>query len=243
MKDCLSDKEKKLILLGEMFENIIHQLKQPLNAINIEATGIKFQNEIDLIENDELDKSLDNIINSVSFLSNTIDDFRNFIKEEKTKYNFNIIDTINNIEKILTPLFKSSGVEIIKNIKNDNITINGYSGELSQVIINILNNARDQLKKQISLEKKLVFIEAEKFDGKIIIKIYDNGGGIPNNILPNIFEYKFSTKGDEGTGLGLYMSKQIIEKDFNGTIKAKNIEFEYEGVKYTGAEFEIVISK
>jgi len=243
MKDCLSDKEKKLILLGEMFENIIHQLKQPLNAINIEATGIKFQNEIGMLEEDELNNAIDNIINSVNFLSDTIDDFRNFIKENKIKHNFDLIKTINNIEKILTPLFRSSGVKIIKNIKNDNITLNGYNGELSQVIINILNNARDQLKKQILLEKKLVFIEIKEINDKIIIKIYDNGGGIPNNILPNIFEYKFSTKEDEGTGLGLYMSKQIIEKDFNGNIEAKNIEFEYEGVKYTGAEFEIVISK
>jgi len=243
MKDCLSDKEKKLILLGEMFENIIHQLKQPLNAINIEATGIKFQNEIGMLDEKELDEALDNIINTINFLSNTIDDFRNFVKEEKGKHTFDLINTINNIEKILSPLFKASGIRLIKQIKDKEILINGFNSELSQVLLNILNNARDQLKKQKNLDEKLVFLDIEKKDKEVIIKIYDNGGGIEEEILPKIFEYKFTTKGNEGTGLGLYMSKQIMEKYFNGDIKAKNIKFEYEGIEYRGAEFEIVISK
>ena len=243
MKDCLSDKEKKLILLGEMFENIIHQLKQPLNAINIEASGVKFQNEMGIVDGKELDTSMQNIIDATEFLSNTIDDFRNFIKEDKLKSKFNIIDVINNIEKILSPLFKSSGIEIIKDIKEDDIIINGYSGELAQVIINILNNAREQLKHQKSLEEKLVFIKVTQNGANILIEIYDNGGGIAENILPHIFEYKYSTKGDEGTGLGLYMSKSIIKKDFDGDIEASNITFEYKNNEYNGAKFDIVIHK
>ncbi|MCK5294294.1 MAG: HAMP domain-containing histidine kinase, partial [Arcobacteraceae bacterium] len=145
-KDIKIDSQKeKLTLLGEMFENIIHQFKQPLNAITTEATGIKFQHEMDMITDEILYESLDNIISRARYLSDTIDDFRNFLQEDKEKIIFKIAKNIQKIEFIINPILKAKGIEVYKTFQDDDIECNGYDREFSQVIINILNNSQDAI--------------------------------------------------------------------------------------------------
>jgi len=142
------------------------------------------------------------------------------------------------VEKALQLIFskfKNQNIDIIKDFED--ISFEGYDNELIQVFINILNNAKDELTTKTN-QKKLISISIKQVRRNQLISFQDNGGGIPKETLPNIFKSHFTTKEDHGTGIGLYMSKMIIE-NMNGTIDATNEEFEFEGVKYSGARFTI----
>ena len=140
---------------------------------------------------------------------------------------------------LLSAQFNSQNIEIIKNIED--VEINSYENELIQALINILNNARDELKNK-DLAHKLIFISASKNDNEVIIKIKDNAGGIAKENLNKIFEPYFTTKHkSQGTGIGLYMTEEIIVRHLKGSIEIRNDEFTYENSSYTGAEFTIKI--
>ncbi|MEA3290121.1 MAG: HAMP domain-containing sensor histidine kinase [Campylobacterota bacterium] len=231
--------QSKLASMGEMIGNIAHQWRQPLSAITSTASSIKIQLELGIISNDEIDLTLSNIIEKANFLSNTIDDFRNFFQTKKEKADFNIIDIMKNVENIIYATYQNNHISLVQNIPNDNIIYKGLSGELSQVILNIFNNAKDVLvEKNISekIVKVSIFIENDEVN----IKISDNGGGIPKKIIDKIFEPYFTTKHQsQGTGIGLYMSREIIKNHFNGKIYAINEEFEIYDKKHFGAAFII----
>jgi len=235
--------EEKLIMLGGMFENIIHQFKQPLNAINAEATGLKFQKEMGMMDDETFEESLNNIINRTIYLADTIDDFRDFLKEDKIKFIFKIAENLRQIESIIEPLLKAKGIKIYKNFTNIDVECNGYGREFAQVIINILNNAKDAILLS-ELDEKVIKVDVIDEGENIKIDICDNAGGIPEDILPRIFNPHFTTKEDVGgTGIGLTMSKNIIEEHFKGSLYAKNIQFELNERSYYGACFTIVIPK
>lgn len=239
----LTTQEDKLLMMGGMFENIIHQFKQPLNAINTEATGLKFQKELGMLSDEEFEESLNGIIKSTNYLAQTIDDFRNFLKEDKIKEFFHIEKNIELIESIIKPILKSKGIEIIKNFKSKNLEIEGYPREFAQVIINILNNAKDAILLNDNYDK-IILIEVEEIDSHLEINIFDNGGGIPEDTLPHIFDSHFTTKeSNGGTGIGLHMSKIIINEHFKGSLKATNATFSLHEKKYYGACFTINVPK
>jgi signal transduction histidine kinase len=239
-----STQEEKLLMMGGMFENIIHQFKQPLNAINTEATGLKFQKEMGMLSDKEFEESLNGIIKSTEYLSNTIDDFRNFLREDKKLEYFHLDKNIELIESIIKPILKAKGIEIIKDFKTSNLELYGYPREFAQVIINILNNAKDAILLNESYDK-IIYIEVEELDDSLCIKIHDNGGGIPDDVLPKIFDSHFTTKEEiGGTGIGLHMSKIIINDHFKGNLKATNATFTLqEKEQQYGACFEITVPK
>lgn len=235
--------EEKLIMLGGMFENIIHQFKQPLNAINAEATGLKFQKEIGVMDDETFEQSLDNIINRTLYLAETIDDFRDFLKEDKVKFIFKISDNLKQIESIIEPLLKAKGIKIFATFTNKDVECYGYGREFAQVIINILNNAKDAILMN-DVEEKVIKVDVIDEGKNIKIDIYDNAGGISEDILPRIFNPHFTTKEENGgTGIGLTMSKNIIEEHFKGSLLAKNTQFELNEKSYYGACFTIIIPK
>lgn len=239
----LSNQESKLLMMGGMFENIIHQFKQPLNAINTEATGLKFQKEIGLLDDETFEDSLNNIISSTHYLSDTIDDFRDFLKEDKIKEYFHLSKSIEQIESIITPLLKAKGIVVIKNFEEENIQINGYPREFAQVLINILNNAKDAILLNDTFDK-MIDIKVSQNETDAIVTITDNGGGIPEDILPHIFESHFTTKEDSGgTGIGLCISNTIIKEHFNGKIEVQNTKIIYKEKEYNGALFIISVPK
>ena len=183
---------------------------------------------------------MSNINNSVQYLSQTIDDFRNFFKPDKTKINFNISDVIENTIKLMDSQLRSSNIELIKNI-ND-IEIYGYYNELLQVLINIFKNAKDELIKLEENAKRFIFIDVYSDKSNLIIKIRDNDTGIPSDIIDKIFDAYFTTKEEnEGTGIGLHMCRQIIN-GMNGKITVSNVEYEYENEYNKGAECKIELS-
>ena len=231
--------QAKMAAMGEMIGHIAHQWRQPLSSISTSATGMKLQKEMDILEDDFLIQGLKQINKSVQYLSTTIDDFRNFYQPNKNKSEFYILDTVDKVINLIHSQFISKGIKIIKS--GENIKINSYENELIQVIINLLNNARDELIKKDSTCEKLIFINISKNKKYIILEIKDNAGGIPQEIKDKIFDAYFTTKEqEEGTGIGLYMSSQIIE-NMDGKIEVSNRDYEYEGQNYTGALFKIFI--
>ena len=231
--------QSKMASMGEMIENIAHQWRQPLSIISTSATGLKFKNELNVLQEGDIETTMENINTSVQHLSQTIDDFRNFFKGNKIKNKFILTDTFEKTFKLVKAQFKNAKIIIVENIE-ERILV-GLENELIQVFMNILNNARDEL---ITKEEqpRLILIDSFFHDNKVTIIIKDNAGGIPLDILEEIFESHFTTKqNNNGTGIGLYMSKMIIEENMSGTIEANNIEFTYEDRSYQWAEFKICL--
>ncbi len=240
-KNNIMAQQAKLAAMGEMIVNIAHQWKQPLSLITTTASGIQINNELGQLDKKQLDYYADEIMNSANYLSNTIDDFSDFFKPNKSKEVFKIINCFEKTFKLLNTQLINNNVTLIKNISD--IEIYGFENELIQVLINILNNAKDEFARN-KQKRNLVFVNVFLTDNKINISIKDNAGGIKENSVNRIFEPYFTTKHQsQGTGIGLYMSEVIIEKHMQGKLNVRNVEYKYENEVYTGAEFNIIINK
>ena len=233
--------QSKMASMGEMLTNIAHQWRQPLSMISTAATGVTMQKTYNILTDDILLKSMDDINESVQFLSNTIEDFRDYFKPNKDKVTFNVESVIDKSLKLIASDFKNSNIEVIKNIEE--IELYGLPRELIQVVMNILKNGKDILQEN-DIKDKVIKINIFEDDVNAFISIHDNGGGIPDNIISKIFEPYFTTKHQaQGTGIGLYMSYEIITKHMNGNIEVVNESIKYKENEYIGANFKITIPK
>ena len=232
--------QSKMAAMGEMLGNIAHQWRQPLSVISTASTGAKIQKEMDCLTDKELDSSLTAINKSAQYLSTTIDDFRNFLNPRNSKESeFDISDTISKTFDLISAQFTSKEIEIIQNIEEYKLI--SIENELIQVLINILNNARDALITKKN-QRRLIFINTYKKDDISYIEILDNAGGIEESIIDRIFEPYFTTKHQsQGTGIGLYMSEEIVCKHLNARLSVCNKIYTYESVEYNGAKFTIKI--
>ena len=231
---------EKLKSMGEMIGNIAHQWRQPLSVISTASTGMKIKKEFGVLKDEDILTNCDAINDNAQYLSQTIDDFRNFIKGDRNRTVFNLQNTINNFLHLVEGIIKTNYINIILDLQED-LKIDGYENELLQCLVNIFNNAKDVLTEK-ELKNKFIFITTLQKKDKIIIKIKDNAGGIPNSVLPKIFDPYFTTKHkSNGTGLGLHMSYKIIVEGMGGTIEAHNVKYKYENIDYTGAEFIITL--
>ncbi len=239
-KDAILYQQAKMASMGEMIGNIAHQWRQPLSVISTTVTGMSFKMEYGAkVEEEELLESFERVNDTVQFLSKTIDDFQDYLKPQKTDELFNIKDVITKNLEMFGKTFSNNDIKIVLDIHN--VFVNNSKNELLQVTINILNNAKDALKEFVA-ENKLLFISVYQEGDLGIISIKDNAGGVSNEVLPKIFDAYFTTKHkSQGTGLGLYMSYQIITNRFGGVIDVMNKEYEYQGEHYTGANFKIII--
>ncbi len=232
--------QSKLTSLGEMIGNIAHQWRQPLSAISTMASGLSFN--IEYQKYDEVDalKTLNNIVRTTQHLSQTIDDFREFYNIDKEEKNFELSKDIESaLDMIEASLFQNH-ITLITSFE-ENIFILGYENEFKQAILNIIQNAKEALIQNIeSGMERLIFIDLKKNKEDILITIKDNAGGVDEDILDKIFNQSFTTKEDfGGTGIGLYMTKQIIEEHMHGILEVSNEYFTYEEVSYKGAVFSI----
>ena len=236
LQDQLLIQQSKLASMGEMIANIAHQWRQPLSIISTSATGIKMQKEMGILDDISEIKSLEIINENAQYLSNTIDDFRDFFKKSKTKNSVNLNNLIDKTLKLILTRLKNKNITIINN--STDIKFETYESEMIQVFMNIINNSVDAFENKTY--NKYLFLEAYESNDNIFIKIKDNAGGIEENIINRIFEPYFTTKDSkQGTGIGLYMCNEIIVKHLNGKIFATNESFEYEGNKYKGSQFTI----
>lgn len=225
-KDVLLQQQTRLAAIGEMMSNIAHQWRQPLSAITTAISGLKVKKDYGLLVNEDIDEANESILHSSSFLSNTIDNFRNFFRKDVHKKQFFVIDAIKDTIEIVKASYEHHFIEIEYDM-DDTICFFGSDNFLSQVILNILTNAKDAfLDKEI--QRRIVFIKLFKNQDIITICIKDNAGGVPDNLVNKIFDPYFTTKSQsQGTGLGLYMCVQILHNHFNGgTIEIINTEDE-----------------
>ena len=238
--------QSKVAALGEMLGNISHQWRQPLSVISTTATGSRLKKELGILNDEEFYKNMDSINEMTQYLSKTIDDFRNFfILDSSSHKEIALSSILNKVVLLVKDSYNNSNIKIIKNYEHNNTKIICNANLLIQALINILNNAKDALcLNNINTSDRLVFIDLIEEKDKIIIKIKDTAQGIPKNIINKIYEPYFTTKHQsQGTGIGLYMTNQIIIKHIKGQIFVENQSFEYKNNKYIGACFKIVISK
>ncbi len=241
-KERLLIQQSKLAAMGEMIGAIAHQWRQPLNAVSAFLIDLKDAYKHGQLCEEYLNNNIDNVRQQLMFMSKTIDDFRNFFKPSKEKALFDTKEVIKEVIKLIEYQFKNNNITFQLNLQdNKSLTICGYPNEFKQALINIINNAKDAI-----LEKGKA-LETENYQGiikistysdgnknKVVIHIQDNGGGIHADIIERVFEPYFTTKEQwRGVGIGLYMSKTIIEKNMAGQLSVKNID--------DGAEFTIEI--
>ena len=238
-KDSIIEQQTKLVSMGEMIGNIAHQWRQPLSIITANASSLKVKSDFGLnIEKEELREVCDSIVIQAQYLSNTIDDFRNFIKEDKEYSSILISEILKKTISLITPSLKNNFIDLILDMKDD-LEIFGNKNELEQALINILNNAKDALIEHQKDKDKYIFINTEKISATSIqIEILDNAGGIPENIIDRIFEPYFTTKHQSvGTGIGLSMVYKIIKDRHEQNIEVSNKSFIFENKHYKGACF------
>ncbi len=232
-KDYMLSIQSRQAAMGEMIANIAHQWRQPLNAI-----GIIVQNFLEAYNFNELNKEyLENKVKKamtiINYMSQTIDDFRSYFKSDKAKQTFYINEVIEKAISFIDPMLKANNIKLEVNVGQAE-AISANKNELTQVIVNILGNAKDAIIEN-EITGGLIKIDFRQEKEKNILQIFNNGGNITNNHLEKIFEPYFSTKTDrQGTGLGLYMSKTIIEKNMGGSLVAEN--------KDDGVVFVIVLT-
>ena len=219
-KDKMLENQSKLAALGEMIGNIAHQWRHPITRVSLILQNIKMFKSHGKLSNDLLDKYIENALEQMDYMSQTIDDFKNFYKSDNEISIFSAKNAIIDAHKIIGASIKHQGINIEVDVKND-FKIKGYKNQFAQVILNIMHNAREALEEK-NPDSPYIKIKLTKEKNKNSIFIEDNAGGIKPEYLDKIFDAYFTTKEESGTGIGLYMSRTIIQEHFNGTITAKN---------------------
>lgn len=228
--------QSKNAIMGEMLEMIAHQWRQPLTSIGMISNNMLFN--IIISENNELDKELfknelDDINKQIKYLSSTIDDFRGFFKESKTKEKVLIENVLQKSISLTKKQLDQNSIEIELINTCSDLVINTYKNELTQVLLNLIYNSKDAFEPQ-NIKNKKIIIECFLRDKNLIIELKDNAGGIDKDVMTKIFQPYFSTKKEKnGTGLGLYMSRIILQKHLAADISVRN--------EYGGAVFSISI--
>ncbi|KJR43648.1 two-component sensor histidine kinase [Candidatus Magnetoovum chiemensis] len=220
-KDLIMLHQSRLASMGEMIGHIAHQWRQPLNALNILIYNIKDSYELGEFNDEFLETAVNEGRLLIEKMSSTIDDFRNFFNPNKEKERFCINKTIKDTLSLIKASFVHYEIEVRYQETTDICTY-GFPNEYSQVLLNLLNNAKDAIIDN-KIRNGTIRISCLMEDGYAALKIQDNGGGIPQTIINKIFDPYFTTKEQgKGTGLGLYMAKMIIESHMNGKLEARN---------------------
>lgn len=220
--------------MGEMIGSIAHQWKQPLNLLSIGGYDISEIYRAGEMTVESMDAYLQNLQNTIRYMSSTIDDFRNFFQPTSTKLPFSPAHAIDQILRMIGKIYKLQNIDIRITSQSD-IEVMGIQNEFQQVIVNLLNNAKDAFAEN-GIDGRHIDISISAMEDTVKIDVKDNAGGIPETILDKVFDSYFSTKdASKGTGIGLYMSKQIIENKMEGRLSVANTE--------EGACFTIILPK
>lgn len=240
-EELLMEKSRLADMGGEMIGNIAHQWRQPLSSL-----GFLIQDLTDASYHGELnDEYIQDVVNKgmkqIDYMSKTIDDFRDFFKPCTKETVFDVKQNIGQVLSIFVPQIRNSEIALNVNCccennslidrntdslsfcSNHNISIMGYANQFKQVLLNLLSNSRHAVMRSGGV--KHIDVRMDANDKKVFIIVEDSGGGIPDDVMKNIFDPYFTTKHDEGgTGIGLYMSKAIVEDNLGGTLTAENID-------------------
>ena len=232
-KQKVVENEKELKILNksleEMISNIAHQWRQPLTELSSILMFIKLKFDTKTLDTKIMENKIEDATQVLEYMSHTIDDFRGFFSPTKEKERFYLYELIENILLISSNMFKNNNIEIVCDI-DKNLILNNYLNELQQVVLNILKNAKDALVEN-NIKDPYIKIEAKLDEKNIYLSITDNAGGITTEPINKIFEAYFTTKDQsKGMGIGLYMSKMILEKSMKGKLFVENVE---KGARFT----------
>jgi PAS domain S-box-containing protein len=232
LKDQTLIQQGRLAAMGEMINNIAHQWRQPLNNIGLIVQNLQFSFEAGTITHEEMQQDIGIAMDVIMHMSRTIDDFRNFFREDKQKGGFLVGKTVHRALEFVTAALSDHDIQV--ELEDDeSVTATGYQNEYAQVLLNILSNSREAcIERRVSAPRIQIRVTSE--NGRSVVYIRDNCGGIGDDVMPKIFDPYFTTRPpDKGTGIGLYMSKVIIEQNMGGSLSANNVD--------GGVEFRIEV--
>lgn len=230
-KDRVMLAQGRQAAIGEMINNIAHQWRQPLNNLGLIIQNIKADYDSGRQTPEELTSDVNKVMETIMFMSQTINDFSSFFSPDKVKKIFYISQGLNRVIAMIEASLSKQGIQLIVEQKEEHVAVAGYFNEYNQVLLNLLSNARDALLDK-RVDKPVITIRISREEGQGIVQIRDNAGGIPEEIIGQIFDPYFTTKEQgKGSGVGLYMSKTIIQEHFGGTLTAANVG--------SGAQFTI----
>ncbi|HEX9022830.1 MAG TPA: HAMP domain-containing sensor histidine kinase [Geobacteraceae bacterium] len=235
----LREKDRLLLLqsrqaaMGEMIGNIAHQWRQPLNGLGLILQSLLILEEKETLRTEILEETVRDGMELITHLSGTIDDFRNYFKPDREKVPFRLEQAVTRSIGLIGASFRDRRIAVDV-VRNGDPLVIGFPNEFSQALLNILLNAKDAFEERGVSAPRLVIVVDETNDGKGVVTITDNAGGIPEDIIDKVFDPYFTTKSpNKGTGVGLFMAKSIIEKNMGGRLTVRNTG--------EGAEFRIVI--
>jgi signal transduction histidine kinase len=221
-KEKLLEQQFHLKQMSDMIINIAHQWRQPLNLISTIISNIKLEKDLGIINDENQKNQLANVLEKTLYLSNTIDNFNEFIRKDSNKKSFSLHDCIDSTLTVLNSTLEYEEIEVVKKFYDEESEINGDETKFSQVLLNIINNAKDIFISR-NINHKWLSIKTYRKNNHIMVSIEDNAGGIDKNVIDKIFDIYFTTKHQsQGTGLGLYISYGIIQKYFNGKLYVEN---------------------
>ncbi len=221
-------RQSRLATMGEMISMIAHQWRQPLNAISLTASDLKLKKMMGEADDESVIEGLEKIVTYVHHLSETIEDFRTFFKDGKRRTETSFKEIVESLKGIIEASLKKSSIVVEYDLDNSR-RFSSYPNEIKQVVLNLVKNSEDVLTER-GVENPRIDIEAGFEDGMHYLQVRDNGGGVDPAILGRIFEPDFSTKDEKGTGIGLYMSKIIVEEHCGGELRVENSK---EGAVFT----------
>lgn len=231
-KDQTMVKQNSLAAMGEMISNIAHQWRNPLNNVALIIQHMQEEYDYGTLTSEDIHRNIHDAMEVLMQMSQTIDDFRSFFRTDKEKRKFLISEAVNRSMTLVSATLKSHNIQV-EIITDDDVAVIGYQNEYSQVLLNFFSNTCDASIEH-SMANHRILIHITRENERSVLYFRDSCGGIPDDVLPKIFEPYFTTRGpDKGTGIGLYMSKMIIEQNMNGYLTASNVD--------GGAEFKIVV--
>ncbi len=232
LKDQTLIQQGRLAAMGEMINNIAHQWRQPLNNIGLIIQNVQFSFDSGTISSEEMKGEISKAMDIIMHMSRTIDDFRNFFRVDKEKQGFFVSKAVARALEFVSASLEKRGIKVWTEA-DENVTAIGHQNEYSQVLLNIISNSAETCVER-HIPEPSIFIRVTRENERSVVYVRDNCGGIPDNVMPKIFDPYFTTRApDKGTGIGLYMSKVIIEQNMAGSLTARNVD--------GGAEFRIEV--
>ncbi|HJW02068.1 MAG TPA: ATP-binding protein [Azospira sp.] len=219
-KDHMLIQQSRLAAMGEMVHNIAHQWRQPLNALSLLVRNIKDDYDFQALTPEAMDRAVADAQRLLGRMSATIDDFREFFRPEREMTEFDVAHAVGEAAFVIDSTLKSYRIDLKQNLA-PGIDAEGFPSQFAQAVLNILANAKEAILERQVADGQIT-LELTRQDGSVVVTVTDNGGGIPADILPKIFDPYFTTK-DKGSGIGLYMTKTIIERNMHGEVRAENV--------------------
>lgn len=232
---------EKFATIGKILELITHQWKQPLSVISANIGSLQVRQEMGTLTEEDLRTFMNTATERITYLSQTIDDFRDYLKPSSMVKTFELTSVFYQINSLLGAKLLFDKVTLV--LPNTDIVLTGHKNKLVHVIINLLTNACDAFEEKKS-EHRYIFVDVKEEDDKCILSVKDSAGGIDQEVIGHVFESHFTTKSsDKGTGIGLYMAHEFITRHMNGEFHVENTSYTFEEKELSGARFILTFPK